>query len=116
MPKHLLVELKGRIVGAFEFGIPQADIARRYGLKTQTVSKVIEEFEKEGTVVPKKSRGRKPILTPFDVKSVLDHVKNNNSDTLQEITNAYPNDVSTRTIRRLLHAHKEIGHGKSGKK
>ncbi|KAF9203749.1 hypothetical protein BGZ49_006083, partial [Haplosporangium sp. Z 27] len=50
MPKHLPVELKGRIVGAFEFGIPQADIARRYGLKTQTVSKVIEKFEKEGTV------------------------------------------------------------------
>ncbi|KAF9208189.1 hypothetical protein BGZ49_009506 [Haplosporangium sp. Z 27] len=116
MPKHLPIELKGRTIGSFESRIPQADNARRYGLKTQTVSKIIEKFEKEGTVVPKKSRGRKPILTPFDVKVAIDHVKKNNNDTLQEIINACPKDVSTRTIRRLLHAHKEIRHGKSGKK
>ncbi|KAF9101464.1 hypothetical protein BGX27_011456 [Mortierella sp. AM989] len=105
MPENLSIELKGRIIGAFEFGMSQADIARKYGLTKQTVSNVIKKFEDEGTIVPKKTQGRRSILSPLDVNKILEYAKENNGCTLQEIANACPKKVSTQTIRRVLRAH-----------
>ncbi|KAF9179894.1 hypothetical protein BGZ50_006595, partial [Haplosporangium sp. Z 11] len=66
MPKHLSVELKGRIVGAYAFGIIPSTIAKKHNILLSTVLKVTKKWEKDGTVVPQKAP-RPSILGELDV-------------------------------------------------
>src|SRR5690554_506823 len=48
MPKHLSVELKGRIIGAYEFGTTPSIIAKKHNILISTVFKVITKWGKDG--------------------------------------------------------------------
>ncbi|KAF9095803.1 hypothetical protein BGX29_008866 [Mortierella sp. GBA35] len=78
MPKHVSVELKGRIIGA-------------------------HEWKHDDTIVPKKSPGKPTILGELDVNQLINKANENNRATLQEITAASPKPVSERTVRRILY-------------
>lgn len=106
MPKHLSIELKGRIIGAYEAGATPSSIARTRNLRISTVLAIIKKWEQEGTVVPKKSSGRPSILGEQDVEQLLKKVQDNNRNTLQEITKMSPKPVSERTVRKILHKNK----------
>ncbi|KAF9080179.1 hypothetical protein BGX29_005551, partial [Mortierella sp. GBA35] len=97
MPKRLSVELKGRIIGAYEFGITPSLIAKKHNILISTVLKVVKKWEKDGTVIPKKSPGRRPVLDKWDVEQVINKAKEDNRASLQEITAASPKPVSQNT-------------------
>ncbi|KAF9114137.1 hypothetical protein BGW39_003480, partial [Mortierella sp. 14UC] len=115
MPKHHPIELKGRIVGAYEAGAYEAgatpsSIAKAHNLCISTVLVTIKKWEQEGTIVPKKPPGRQPILGKLDVGQLLHKVENNNHVTLREITKMSPKPVSESTARRILHKNKVFHH------
>ncbi|KAG0041712.1 hypothetical protein BGZ90_009681, partial [Linnemannia elongata] len=97
MPKHLSIELKGRIIGAYEAGVAPSSIAKAFNVHKNTVLNVIKKWEQDGTIVPKKSPGRPPILGEQDVEQLLNRVQDNNRETLQEITKMSPKPVSKST-------------------
>ncbi|KAK3805226.1 MAG: hypothetical protein J3R72DRAFT_499884 [Linnemannia gamsii] len=97
MPKHHPIELKGRIIGAHETGATPSSIAKAHNLSINTVLNIIKKWKQEGTVVPKKSPGRRRILGEQDVEQLLNKVKDNNRATLQEIAKMSPKPVSEST-------------------
>ncbi|KAF9140997.1 hypothetical protein BG015_001427 [Linnemannia schmuckeri] len=68
MPKHHSIELKGRIIGAYEAGATPSSIAKTHSLPLTTVLAIIKKWEQEGTIVPKKSTGRPPVIREKDVE------------------------------------------------
>lgn len=106
MPKHLSIELKWRIVGAYEAGATPSSIAKAHNLRINTVLAIITKWKQEGTVLPKKPPGRSPTLGEQDVEQLLKRVQSNNRITLREITEMSPKPVSESTIRRILHKSK----------
>ncbi|KAF9156616.1 hypothetical protein BG015_003584 [Linnemannia schmuckeri] len=110
MPKHHSIELKGRIVGAYEAGATPSSIAKAHNLRINTVLAIIKKWEQEGTIVPKKPPGGRPILGDQDVEQLLDRVKDSNCATLQEIIKLSPKPVSESTIRRILRKKKIFCH------
>ncbi|KAF9118325.1 hypothetical protein BG015_006675, partial [Linnemannia schmuckeri] len=106
MPKHHPIELKGRSVGAYEAGATPSSIAKAHNLHINTVLTIIKKWEQEGTIVPKISSGRPPILEEPDVEQLLKRVQDNNRVTLREITMMSSKPVSESTIRRILHKNK----------
>ena len=103
MPKHHSVELKGRIVGAYEAGVTPSNIAKAHNLHINTVLNIIKKWKQEGTIVPKKPHGGRPILGEKDVEQFLNRVQDNNCATLQEVIKMSPKPVSESTMRRILH-------------
>ncbi|KAF9177548.1 hypothetical protein BGZ50_008645 [Haplosporangium sp. Z 11] len=116
MPKHLSVELKGRIIGAYEFGITPSIIAKKHSILISTVLKVIKKWEKDGTVVPKKAPGRPPILGELGVGQLIDEAMENNRSILQAKASGRSSSGAPRTrgiYPRTSALYSEVGDQKS---
>lgn len=98
-------EIRARIVGMSEGGMSGARIARIIGESSRTVQRIIKQFREHETYQANSSTGRPKKLSERDVRQILLFSKTHRRSSLQDITNACPVDVSTRTVRRVLHDH-----------
>ncbi|KAG0365019.1 hypothetical protein BGZ54_006950, partial [Gamsiella multidivaricata] len=80
-----------------------SNIAKKHNLSIKAVLLIVQKWDKDGTVVPKKQPGRPSILGELDVEQLVNKVKSDNRMTLQEIVAKSPKPVSKNTIRRVLH-------------
>ncbi|KAF8962948.1 hypothetical protein BGZ46_001070 [Entomortierella lignicola] len=98
-------ELKARIIGAHESGATPGRILKMYNVPISTILRIIEKWNRDGTVFPRKSPGRRPILTPLEINTLINDAKKDNRRTIQEIAKSAPKPVSKKTVQRILHAH-----------
>jgi len=103
----LTTEEKGRIVGMRNAGLKGSEIARKLGHPASTVYTVLANYDKRGTVEPRKSSGRPPKLSDRDRRHLNQLVNKNRKAPLAEITNMLDANVSARTVVRAVH---ELGY------
>lgn len=56
------VDLRARIVAAMDASEPPADVARRFGVSRRTVHRSRHQVTQRGTLAPRTSPGRRPLL------------------------------------------------------
>lgn len=66
MVTPISLDLRERIIVAYEEGDTQDEIADRFLVSQATVSRIIRLFESQGHVVPQKPGGKKPIINEED--------------------------------------------------
>jgi transposase len=98
-------EIRARIVGMSEGEMSGARIARIIGESSRIVQRIIKQFREHETYQANSSTGRPKKLSERGVRQILLFSKTHRRSSLQDITNFCPVDVSTRTVRRVLHDH-----------
>ena len=69
------------------------------------MQRIIKQFREHETYSANSSTGRPKKLSERGVHQILLFSKTHHRSSLQDITNACPMDVSTRTVRCVLHDH-----------
>ncbi|OAD72415.1 Homeodomain-like DNA binding domain-containing transcription factor [Phycomyces blakesleeanus NRRL 1555(-)] len=77
--------MKGKIVGAYDFGILIAKIACKYKLSYMTVTTTIERVKKTSTALTKKHKGRSVLLNDCDLRALRNIERNDPTATLDMI-------------------------------
>ncbi|MBW0519502.1 hypothetical protein O181_059217 [Austropuccinia psidii MF-1] len=98
--KPLSLELKGRIVGMHEGGLPSSEIARRLELSRYTVYHIISRFQRRGTVATAARSGRPQKLNSADKEELSRLLTSDTKKSFEEITNTLSTRVCSRTVRR----------------
>ena len=106
---------RGEIIGLLKANkFSQRDIAEILDHPKSTVGNVIKKYNEEGLTSTKKRPGRPKKLTNRDERHLAKVIKENRSNTLEEITEKFNTameiSVSNRTIQRTLHNIGYSGH------
>ena len=69
MPKGYSLDLRGRIVNAYNDGVPVTELVEQFSVGRSTIYNYINQFHETGTVAPKIYRpGRKKKLAPYETE------------------------------------------------
>ena len=69
------MEIRACILEAHNDGCTQNDISDRYGVSQSTVSKLIGKYKRNQHILPGKAKGRAPLLSDDDCKTIRNIVK-----------------------------------------
>ena len=95
--------IKDNIIGMSIAGASVRKIADELGLASSTVHFVIKRYKDSGSTENKTRSGRPKKLTERDCRHILRNLKKDRRAILQDITNEIPLNVSSSTIRHMLH-------------
>ena len=79
------MEIRACILEAHNDGCTQNDISDRYGVSQSTVSKLIGKYKRNQHILPGKAKGRAPLLSDDDCKTIRNIVKKKPDITLAGI-------------------------------
>lgn len=100
---------KRSILDLHAIGLRQIDIVRYYGMHQSTVSNIIRRAKNGGNNEKEEARGRHKKLARREMRSLISCARGNRFKSLQTVTNEFNAfgsvEVSTRTVRRVLHQH-----------
>jgi transposase len=109
---------RGQIIGLWKGGHSERGIETILGFPKTTIHDTIKRYKNENQISNAPRSGRPPILSERDIRHLVNIVKEDRQQSLDEITDKF-NDlsvvsVSSRTIERTLH--NEGFYGRAGKR
>lgn len=100
--KPISLEKRNRIVGAFDSGTSQNQIAKQYGIPRQTVNDIIHRWKQFGVVDPLARSGRPKKTTPRMDRAIKFASSKARFNTPRSIGKEVGANVSPRTVARRL--------------
>jgi len=104
MAKAYSMDLRERVVAAYDEGRPPADIARQFRVSRAWVYRLVQRRRESGSIEPRRERpmGRKPKLKPHHQEQLRQLVEAHPDATLAELRERLSIRVGMTTLWRAL--------------
>lgn len=97
---------RGEIIGAWKFGHSERQISEGLEFPKSTIHNIITKYKENNTTTTESRSGRPPMLSSRNVRYLVNIVKENRQQSVEEITKKFSESLdlspSTKTIRRYL--------------
>lgn len=102
MGRPVPLDKAGQVIGYWRNGRSYTEISRELHLHRNTVYGVIKRFRERGTLVPRRSTGRKRITTARDDRTLFRIVRNNRRFSTKRLRREWQLQANVRVSRQTV--------------